>query len=407
MPVYEYRGVDTAGKKMTGVVDAENEKAGRLKLRRSGVFTTDIFLEGTKKGFSISGNPTRKIPFFNRIKTADLAQMTRQLATLLDAHIPLVDALTALQDQIEHPELKKSISQIKDKVVEGRRLADAMKAYPKIYNNLYISMVQAGEASGALEAVLVRLADFTEYQAKLQSKITGALTYPIIMALVGLGLMFYLLISVVPKIVGIFEDAEAILPLPTRILIATSNFVHDDWYLLLIFAAIFFYFFRRYARSARGRRKLDEFSLKVPIFGELFRKIAISRFSRTLATLLRSGVQLLSALDIVKNVVNNRVLTEAIESTKLSLKEGESIAGPLKRSGQFPPLVIHMITVGEKTGSLEVMLEKVAHNYDGEVDTTVGTLTTLLEPIMIVVMGSVVTFIVLSILLPILKMSEL
>ena len=333
--------------------------------------------------------------------------MTRQLATLLGANIPLVDALSALADQIENPLLKKSISQIKDKVTGGARLADAMKAFPKVYSDLYIHMIRAGEASGALEAVLERLADFTEYQAMLKSKVMGAMMYPIIMSGVGMSLMLYLLISVVPKIVSIFEDAEAVLPLPTRILMAVSSFAQNYWYLIILGMILAGYFIRRYIKTPAGRMRLDRLSLKAPIFGELFRKIALSRFSRTLSTLLRSGVQLLQALDIVKNVVNNKVLAEVIDNTQHSVKEGESIAEPLKRSGQFPPMVVHMITVGEKTGALETMLEKVADTFDTEVDTTVNTMTTLLEPLMILVMGGVVSFIVLSILLPILKMSEL
>ena len=325
----------------------------------------------------------------------------------MGANIPLVDALSALADQIENPLLKKSISQIKDKVTGGARLADAMKAFPKVYSDLYIHMIRAGEASGALEAVLERLADFTEYQAMLKSKVMGAMMYPIIMSGVGMSLMLYLLISVVPKIVSIFEDAEAVLPLPTRILMAVSSFAQNYWYLIILGMILAGYFIRRYIKTPAGRMRLDRLSLKAPIFGELFRKIALSRFSRTLSTLLRSGVQLLQALDIVKNVVNNKVLAEVIDNTQHSVKEGESIAEPLKRSGQFPPMVVHMITVGEKTGALETMLEKVADTFDTEVDTTVNTMTTLLEPLMILVMGGVVSFIVLSILLPILKMSEL
>lgn len=406
MPVYEYKGIDAKGKNITGIIDAESEKAGRLKLRRSGVYTTSIYLEGTKRGLSFSTS-LRQFSLFQRVKTVDLAHMTRQLATLLAANIPLVDALAALQDQLENLILKKAVSQIKDKVVEGGRLADAMRAFPNIFGNLYISMVKAGEASGALEQVLLRLADFTEYQAVLKSKITSALFYPIIMATLGVGLVTYLLLSAVPKIITIFEDAEMILPLPTRILISVSGFLQSYWWLLLIIVFISVWFIRRYIRTPAGRLRVDRLSLKMPVFGALFRKVAISRFSRTLGTLLRSGVQLLEALEIVKNVVNNRLLAQAIDETKVSVKEGESLADPLKKSGEFPPMMIHMIAIGEKTGVLEGMLEKVGDNYDQEVDATVGRLTTILEPLMIIMMGGVVAFIVLSILLPILKMSQM
>lgn len=405
MPVYEYKGIDSVGKDVSGIIDADSDKGARIKLRRQGIFTTQIFLEGTKKS-SLSGG-LRNFSLFQSVKTDEVAHMTRQLATLMGANIPLVDALGALQDQVENPLLKKSISQIKDKVVEGGRLADAMKAFPNIYGELYIHMVHAGESSGALENVLNRLADFTEAQAELKSKVKGAMMYPVIMAFVGTSLMLYLLVSVVPKIVKVFEDTEATLPLPTRILMSVSDFAQAYWYLLIVLLVLVGWGLRKYARSEKGRFKLDSLALKAPVFGQLTRKIAISRFSRTLSTLLKSGVQLLPALDIVKNVVDNKVLMQAIDVTKNSVKEGESIADPLKKSGEFPPIVLHMIAVGEKTGALEVMLEKVADSYDSEVDTTVGSLTTLLEPLLILVMGSVVSFIVLSILLPILKMSEL
>lgn len=405
MPVYQYKGVDASGKNVNGMVDAENDKAGRLKLRKSGIFTTTIYLEGSKGGLSLKGG--KSFSFLNKVKTAELAHMTRQLATLLGANIPLVDALSALQEQLENPVLKKAISQIKEKVTEGRRLADSMKPFSNIFDTLYLSMIEAGEASGALEQVLNRLADFTEAQASLKSKVTGAMMYPIIMALVGSSLMMYLLVSVVPKIVSIFEDAKASLPLPTRILMASSSFAESYWYLIIAGAAFSFWLFKRYLRTQEGRLRFDTLALKAPIFGDLSRKIAISRFTRTLGTLLQSGVQLLQALDIVKNVLGNVVLMDAVEATKASVREGESLAEPLKRSGQFPPMVVHMIAVGEKTGALEVMLEKVADNYDGEIDTTVSSMTTLLEPIMILVMGGVVSFIVIAILLPILKLSEI
>lgn len=385
MPVYEYKGVDASGKNVTGIIDAENERAGRLKLRRTGVFPTNIYLEGTKKGFSLSGDV--KFSFMQKVKTAELAHMTRQLATLIGANIPLVDALGALQDQLDNPLLKKSISQIKDKVTEGQRLADTMKADPHIFNDLYVHMIRAGEASGALEEVLQRLADFTEYQAMLKSKVTGALMYPVIMACVGSALMLYLLVSVVPKITSIFEDADAILPLPTRVLMGVSDFAQTYWYLIILGAVGIGWLYKKYSRTEKGRFRIDKISLKAPIFGELFRKIAISRFTRTLSTLLGSGVQLLQALDIVKYVVNNKVLAQAIDATRDSVREGESMTDPLRRSGQFPPMVIHMIAVGEKTGGLEKMLEKVADSYDIEVDTTVSSMTTLLEPLMILVMG--------------------
>ncbi len=404
MPVFSYKGIDAAGKKVSGIVDSENLKAARAKLRKSNIFPTDV-----KEG-SVGGGGGGALSFsryFKKVKVGDLANMTRQLSTLINANIPLVDALGALVEQIENPVLKPALSEIRERVREGSRLADAMRQHPRIFADLYLNMVSAGEVSGALDTVLLRLADFTEGQAKLQSKVKGALTYPVVMGVVGAALMSFLLVFVVPKITKIFEDTKAVLPLPTRILVGVSNFVQNYWYLIILAVIGITYGIKRYKNKPNGRKFFDKMSLKMPIFGEMFRMIAISRFCRTLSTLLKAGVQLMPSLDIVKGIVNNVILTEVIEETRISVKEGESIAEPLRRSGQFPPLVTHMIAIGEKTGELETMLEKVANTYDDQVDTKVSTLTTLLEPLMIVVMGGVVAAIVLSILLPILKLNQL
>lgn len=405
MPVYSYKGMDAAGKKTAGIIDAENVKAARLKLRRLNIFTTDVS-EGGSSGKGIAGSQ-RLGKIFQRVKVQDISNMTRQLSTLISANIPLVDCLTALVDQVENPKLRGVLSQVRERVTEGARLADALRAHPDTFNDLYINMISAGEASGSLDTVLKRLAEFTEGQAKLRSKVIGALTYPIVMAFVGVTLMGFLLVSVVPKVTKIFEDSKATLPLPTQLLVSTSHFLESYWYLVLLMIPFLIFGFKKFKSSPRGTYMIDKFTLRAPIFGEMFRMIAIARFCRTLATMLASGVQLLSAMDIVKNIVQNSLLTKVIEDAKLSIKEGESIAEPLRRSGQFPPIVTQMIAIGEKTGELEKMLERVADSYEQQVDTKVSTLTTLLEPIMIVVMGAVVSFIVLSILLPILKLNQL
>lgn len=405
MPVYSYKGMDAAGKKTAGMVDAENLKAARAKLRRLNIFPTDV-TEGGGGSRGIAGS--KKLGnLIGRVKVSDISNMTRQLSTLMSANIPLVDSLSALVDQVENQKLRDVLSQVREKVTGGARLADALRAHPDVFNELYLNMIAAGEASGSLDIVLKRLAEFTEGQAKLRSKVVGALTYPIVMACVGVALMGFLLVSVVPKITKIFEDSKATLPLPTKILVATSDFLAAYWYLVILLIPLFVFAFKKFKNSPKGTLMIDKFMLKAPIFGEMFRMIAISRFCRTLATMLASGVQLLSAMDIVKNIVQNSVLTQVIEDTKLSVKEGESIAEPLRRSGQFPPIVTQMIAIGEKTGELENMLERIADNYEQQVDTKVSTLTTLLEPIMIVVMGAVVSFIVLSILFPILKLNQI
>jgi general secretion pathway protein F len=382
--------MDAAGKKVSGIIDADNLKTARQKLRKLKIFPTEVN-EGSAGAKAIGGGFDLK-RFTEKVKVTDVANMTRQLSTLLNANVPLVDSLSALVEQIENPKLKS---------------ADSMRADPDMFGDLYINMVGAGEISGALDTVLARLADFTESQAQLQSKVKGALTYPLVMGVVGVALMGFLLIFVVPKIVKIFEDTKATLPLPTKILIGISHFVSSYWYIVIIVGVGLYIGIKKWKATPKGRLWFDSMSLKVPIFGEMFRMIAISRFCRTLSTLTKSGVQLMQSLEIVKGIVSNVVLEQVIEDTRNSVKEGESIAEPLRKSGQFPPLVTHMIRIGEKTGSLESMLERVADNYEDQVDTKVSTLTTLLEPLMIVVMGGVVSAIVLSILLPILKLNQI
>jgi general secretion pathway protein F len=407
MPNYRYSGVNDKGKNVSGVIDAENEKAARAKLRRTSIFPTTLGEEGKGGGgFSLNANVDVG-KYFQRVTVEDLALMTRQLGSLLQAGIPLVEALAALSDQTENPKLRSAVATIREKVTEGSKLSDAMKAYPKIFDTLYINMINAGEASGALELVLQRLGDFTESQARLTQRVKSAMTYPILMTVVGGSLMIMLLTFVVPKItkrlVGMGKD----LPLPTKLLMGVSDTLIGYWYIFLILGVAIFFFTRRFLRSPKGKEWFDRKILKAPVIGKLTRLVAISRFSRTLGTLLASGVPMLNAMDIVRNIITNTVMRQAIETTRDAVKEGASISETLKRTGEFPPLVIHMLSVGEKTGELEKMLDRVADNYDRQVDNTIGALTSLLEPLMIVVMAAMVAFIVLSVMLPMLQLSDI
>lgn len=406
MPNYRYSGVNDKGKNVTGTIDADNEKGARAKLRRSGIFPTTLGEEGKGGGLSLNANVDIG-KYFQRVSVEDLALMTRQFGSLLQAGIPLVEALAALVDQTENPKLSSTIATIRERVTEGSKLSDAMKAYPKIFDTLYINMINAGEASGALELVLQRLGDFTEGQAKLTSRVKSAMTYPILMSVVGGGLMVMLLTFVVPKItkrlVGMGKD----LPLPTKLLMGVSDTLIGYWYIFLILGVAIFFFTRRYLRTPKGKEFFDQKILKAPVVGKLTRLVAISRFTRTLGTLLASGVPMLAAMDIVRNIITNTVMRQAIETTRDAVKEGASISDTLKRTGEFPPLVIHMLSVGEKTGELEKMLDRVADNYDRQIDNTIGTLTSLLEPLMIVVMAGMVAFIVLSVMLPMLQLSDI
>ncbi|MFH1875114.1 MAG: type II secretion system inner membrane protein GspF [Pseudomonadota bacterium] len=408
MPVYEYIGIDRKGKKAGGIVDADNERAARVKLRKMGVFPTSINLEGASKGQKLSlSTQVDFAKYFQRVKVQDIAIMTRQLSTLVAAGIPLVDSISALIEQVENVQLRTILSKVRERITEGSRLSDALKEHSKIFSTLYINMISAGENSGALDVVLQRLADFTEGQAKLRSKIIGAMIYPVIMSIVGAALMGMLLVFVVPKVMRIFEDVHATLPLPTQILMAVSNAVKNYWYIVLLMIIVAYFVIKKQLKKPAGRRWFDKQKLQLPLFGKLERMIVISRFSRTLATLLASGVPLLTAMDIVKNIVTNTILKQIIENTRDSVREGQSVAEPLRKSGEFPPIVTQMIAVGEKTGSLEKMLERIADTYDNQVDNTISALMTLLEPIMILVMAGVVSFIVMSILLPIMQLNQL
>ncbi len=407
MPVFEYIGIDAKGKRVSGTVDGEHERAARQKLRRMGVFPTTLDVEGESKQKVGLGMQVNVSKYLQRVKPAEVALMTRQLSTLLASNIQLVDALNALLDQIENPKLKNILTKVRDRVTEGSKLSDAMKAHPKVFGDMYTNMINAGESSGALDIVCVRLADFMEGQNKLRGKVVGAMIYPAIMSVVGLGLMTMLLTFVVPKVTKIFDDVGATLPLPTKILMGLSNGLTNYWYVFVIAIPILIYLIRRYVRTQKGKEWWDRKLLTLPLFGRINRLVIVARFSRTLATLLASGVPLLNALDIVKNIITNTKLRAVIEQTRDNVREGASIAEPLKKSGEFPPLVTHMIAIGEKTGDLERMLERVADAYDADVDATLSTLTTLLEPIMILVMAGVVSFIVLSILLPIMQLNQL
>jgi len=415
MPVFEYRGLNTAGKQVKGLLEADSPKTLRSKLRADGIFLTDVLAqaEGSRGAVAKGANAAlvardidlRKLGR-GRVNTDDVAIFTRQLSTLLGAGVTLVESLSALVDQVEKERFKRALSDIKQRVNEGSSLADAMAQHPKIFPAIYVNMVRAGEASGALDAVLTRLADFTENQARLQQKILSTMLYPAIMMVVGGGILVALMVFVVPKVTKIFETMKQTLPLNTRLLIASSNFFQNWWWAIVPLMALAAWLFVRWTKSAKGKPKWDRFVLKAPVVGNLVRLLAISRFARTLSTLLKSGVPLLAAMDIVKAIMTNSVLAEVVENARDSIREGESIATPLKRSGEFPPLVYHMVAIGERSGQLEDMLTNVADNYETQVNVRIGALTSLLEPLLIVAMGAVIAFVALSILMPILQVNS-
>lgn len=406
MPVFEYKALDARGKSIEGLKEADSPKTLRQVLRRENVFLTEVL--GQKEAAAAAKRDVSMRRWVGgRINAGDVAITTRQLAVLVGAGVPLVEALGALVDQVDHERMKRVVSDVRQRVNEGSPLADAMAAQGKVFSNLYVNMIRAGESSGALELVLVRLADFTESQARLRSKIVGTLTYPAAMLGIATVIMGILFTVVIPKITKIFDDSKVTLPWTTKALIGFSTTVHDYWWLFFLLAAGAVALFLRWRETPAGRAAWDRRVLTFPIFGSLIRQIAIARFSRTLATLLKSGVPLLTSLDIVRNIVGNVRLAQVIDESREAIKEGESIAAPLKRSGEFPPLVYHMVAIGERSGQLEEMLTNVANAYDAQVETKVGALTALLEPFMIVGMGVAVAFIVFSILMPILQINTL
>ena len=407
MPVYDYTALDAKGKSISGIIDADGAAAARQKIRSAGNYPID--LREVKDGVTErSERPSLSLArFFTHIRPAEVTMMTRQLATLIGAGFPLVSALETLMAQTHSPGLKKTVAGIKDALVEGSSFANALGKYPSVYSPIYINMVRAGETSGTLEIVLERLADITEKQEALKNRMITAMIYPLLILLISMLILGFLLYYVTPKIMTMFTDMRQELPLPTQILIGISDlFKSYGWLLALIFIAALVAL-ARLRKSIKGRQWLDKTVLKFPIAGSLTRKLAATRFARTLGSLLDNGVSMMPSLAIVKNIVGNVELAQVVENASVEVGKGQSLGKALGAGQAFPPLAIQMIQVGEQSGNLEEMLGKVADIFEKDVETTVMRLTALLEPIMVLVMAGIVLFIVLSICLPIFEMNQL
>ena len=410
MPVYQYKGYRNDGGAATGIIDAESPKVARVKLRKVGVFPTDMVEQGQATGgspTSTSGKSAAGVGRSPALSTNDVAMMTRQLATLLVAGLPLVEALGVMVDQTEKKAVKSLMADIREEIRGGSSYSAVLERYPREFSQIYVHMVRAGEASGALDQILFRLAEFLEKQLALKHKVTNAVLYPALMLIVGFSVLFFLMTFVVPKITAVFTSLKQALPWPTVVLMSISHFLADYWAVLLGGVGLIVWATRRAMKTEAGQLTTDRWLLKIPLMGEVARMVAISRLTSTLATMLASGVQLLDAMDVAKRVMNNRVLEQAVEAARQNIREGETIAEPLKRSGEFPALVTHMIAVGERSGEMEEMLRRIGHIYDGEVDRVITRFTSLLEPIMILVMGILVFCIVVAILLPIFEMGQM
>jgi general secretion pathway protein F len=405
MANYDYKGLDKRGKKVSGSLEADSEKMLRQILKQRGIYITQIG-SGRKTGESLLNTEVDFQALTERITPLDVSMFTRQLATLVKARIPLADALNASVDQVDKSKFKKILVKIRSDVNEGINFAYALEQFPKVFPPLYSSMVRSGEASGTLDQVLVRLAEFSEAEIKLKQKISSAMMYPILMMIAGGGILTALFIFVIPQITQIFQDTGQELPTVTKIIIWISNAL-QNWFVLSIFLGILsIYGIKHYINSPNGKKRWHKLKLRLPVFGDLVLLINVSRFSRTLATLLQSGVPLLTALDITKNVLENIILQESVSNAEIAVKEGQSLALPLKRSKQFPSMLVHMVAVGERSGALEEMLGIVADSYESQVEHKVEKLTTLLEPLMIVGLGGVIAIIVMAVLMPILQMNE-
>jgi len=421
MPRYAYVALDARGQESTGLVDASSTNEAIGQLRQAGYFPTNVFEEGKGGGPTVkaakqkakaarAAAPAKQgkgIVLFERktIKPRVLMIFTRQLATLIDAGLPLLRALTVLAKQERDKVLQKTISNLSDAVQSGSTFSEGLAQHPKIFNDLYVNMVRAGELGGVLELVLSRLAEFQEKAQKIKNKVVAAMVYPIIVMFLAVAIMGFLLVFIVPRFEAIFQDMLGDKPLPaiTLFVIGASNAVKNNWPMIIGAVVLAFIGVKLLGRTPAGRMGIDRVKLRTPLFGDLLRKTAISRFSRTLGTLVTSGVPILQALNITRETAGNTVIAGAITQVHDSVKEGESIVQPLEASGAFPPMVISMIDVGEETGQLPAMLLKIAEVYDDEVDNSVAGLTSMLEPIMIVFLAVVVGTIVIALFMPLIS----
>jgi len=404
VPLFDYHGFDEKGKTTKGTVEAGGKRAALEKLRRQHIYVSSIAEQRRKRAQSHLRQllPSASI----RLGTNELATSTRLLATLLEAGVPLDEALAYLVDQSDKSTHRHLFGQIRDSVLQGMSLHKAMEEQDKAFPQMYRHMVQVGESSGSLDKVLLRLADFLEEQARLKSKTRAALAYPLLMALVGAGVLLFLVTFVVPKVTRMLTDMGQTLPGPTRFLIAISDILGSYGWIMALALGASLIALGRYRATPKGRLKLDRIILTLPFLGNIVRTIATARFSRTLGTLLQSGVPLLQALEISNSLLQNRYLHQSVQNNTKAVREGASLAQQIRSTALFPPLMAQMTAIGERSGNMDSMLLKVADNQDREIEITLGGLLSLLEPVMILVMGSVIGFIVLAVLLPIFQASQ-
>ena len=400
MPVFQYTVRDQTGAVRTGTSEAENQEILKRRLQEQGFQVNEVSAtKGKKKKGAGSG--------FGRVKLADLSIFCRQFSTMIDAGVSLVRALDVLAEQTQNPKLKRIIKEIQVDVESGGTLSKAMSKYPKVFSNLFVGLVRAGEVGGVLEEALQRLSHFLEKDMELKRKVKSAMTYPVIVLVVALVIVLGLCTFIVPKFVELFKDLGVKeLPAMTQVLVDFSDFLKTKWYIGLLIIGISYVAIKYFGTTKVGRRVIDRMKLKVPVFGKLGHKICLARFSRTLATLLVSGVPILQAMETVAGTLGNEIIAEAVMNARARIREGDKINEPLEKSKMFPPMVVHMISIGEESGALDQMLSKVAEFYEGEVESQLASLTAAIEPLMIVILGVCVGFIVIAMFMPLIAVIQ-
>ncbi len=410
MPVFEYNALNNKGKKISGIIDAESLISAGTKIRKKNFFPISINeIDSESKTEKKNNNMfnSLNILLFSRIKASEIAMITRQLATLISAGFPLVEAIATLVTQTRSKALKKILSKIKGSIEEGRSFAESLLMYPSVFSQIYINMIKAGESSGTLEIVLERLADITEKREETKQKIQTAFAYPVFMAVIGCLVLIFLITYIIPGIVSIFSDMNQTLPAPTRFLISLSSFLNSFWWGVIFIPVIGLISIHLFRRTDKGAYIFDKILFFIPKIGKLLQKLAAARFSRVLSALLENGVPMLTSLSIAKGITGNKIIIKAIDNASQVVEQGGELGKALEASNAFPFLAIQMIKVGEKSGKMEDMLKKTAELFEKEVEASVTSMTALLEPFIILVMGILVGFIVLSICLPIFGMNQL
>ena len=407
MPEYTYEALDKGGKQVRGVIDASSEEVIVEKLRNMGYYPLNVVINKSKAGqVDILALPGLRV-IFHRVKLKHVMTFTRQLATLIDAGLPILRSLHILQEQVESAIFKEKIRQISKDIESGGTLSEALAKHPKVFDGLYVNMVRAGEMGGVLEAVLNKIAEFLEKRQAIIGKVRSAMMYPLVVMTLAIAIVSFILLVIIPKFKDIFDQLGADLPFLTQVLIDLSYLLAHQTIWVILALVVVWQIFKKINSTKEGKYFFDRIKLKLPVFGDLFRKTAIVRFASTLSTLITSGVPILQALDIVRETSGNEVVTRAMDTVYASVKDGETIHEPLSKCKVFPPLVVHMVAVGEETGAIDQMLTKVAEAYEREVDDTVNALTSILEPVLIVFLGAIVGVIVVALYLPLFSLPNI